>query len=46
MDRVNVLEDEVRVLITENKELSAYVNTLVKEFNNVIDLLNARYNVD
>ena len=45
-DRVEVLEEEVKALRDEKNELRAFVNALTKEFNNVIDLLNARYHVD
>ena len=45
-DRVTVLENEVKRLRAENDELREYVNVITNELNNVIDLLNARYNID
>ena len=45
-DRVNVLEEELKAIRVEKNELRGFVNTVVNELNNVIDLLNARYNVD
>ena len=45
-DRVHVLEEEITLIKKENDELRMFVNTVVKELNNVISLLNARYNDD
>ena len=44
-DRMNVLEEEVKTIKAENNELRTFVNTIVKELNNVITLLNTRYDV-
>ena len=44
-DRINVLEEEVKTIKAENNELRTFVNTIVKELNNVITLLNTRYDV-
>ena len=44
--RVQALEEEVKALRAEKNELRTFVNVIVKEFNNVIDLLNATYHVD
>ena len=45
-DRVNVLEDKVKGIQKENNDLRAYVNVITTELNNVIELLNQRYNVN
>ena len=45
-DRVHVMEEEIKSLKEENQELRVFVNSIVKELNNVISLLNARYSDD
>ena len=44
-DRVAVLEEEMKTIKAENNELRTFVNTAVTELNNVITLLNTRYDV-
>ena len=45
-DRIDVLEDELKGMKAENNELRECLNATTQELNNVIDLLNARYNVN
>ena len=40
------MEEEIKSLKEENQELRVFVNSIVKELNNVISLLNARYSDD
>ena len=42
-DRVDVLEETIEILHTENNELRRYVNNLTEELNAVITMLNSRY---
>ena len=42
-DRVDVLEETIELLHTENNELRRYVNKLTEELNAVITMLNSRY---
>ena len=44
--RVQVLEEEIKALRAEKNELHKFVNAIAKEFNNVVDLLNATYHVE
>ena len=44
--RVLVLEDEVESLKVQNVELRQYLNKVTEELNNVITLLNTRYDIE
>ena len=45
-DRIDALEDELKAMKAKNNELRECLNANTRELNNVIDLLNARYNVN
>ena len=45
-DRISALEEGMKTLKAENNELRTLVNSVVKELNAVITLLNTRYDVN